>query len=56
MKLLLTGVAICRECGRTWELYRVRAEEAFCARGASLSCVDENSAPKPPVCRTESPE
>jgi len=43
MKQLLAGVAICDLCGRTWELYQVRAEEAICRCGAALTCLDEES-------------
>jgi len=43
IKQLFTGVAICDVCGRTWELYRVRAEEAICRCGATLTCIDAES-------------
>jgi len=45
MKLLLTGIAICDVCGRTWELYRLRADEAICVCGASLSCTEAEPDP-----------
>jgi len=41
MRQLFTGVAICDVCGRTWELYRLRAEEAVCACGTTLNCLDD---------------
>lgn len=49
-----TGVAICYLCGRTWELYRVRAEEASCRCGATLTCTDDG--PEPPVRPTKGKE
>jgi len=48
IRQLYTGVAICDVCGRTWELYRIRAEEAICHCGATLTCVDLEI-PKPPA-------
>src|SRR5262245_37888058 len=43
MQQLLAGVAICDLCGRTWELYQVRAEAAICRCGSALTCLDEES-------------
>ncbi len=37
---LLTGVAICPRCGATWELYRLRKEEAVCDCGQQLRVTD----------------
>jgi len=48
MRQLYTGVAICDVCGRTWELYRLRAEEAICWCGATLTCLDDEPT-APPV-------
>ena len=45
IKQLFTGIAICDVCGACWELYRVRAEEAICRCGATLSCMDEEDEP-----------
>lgn len=30
IRRLLTGVAVCNECGAIWELVRARPEEAVC--------------------------
>jgi hypothetical protein len=36
LKELFTGVAICSGCGRSWELFRAREDEAVCSCGARL--------------------
>jgi len=54
LRELYTGVAICDLCGRVWELYRVRAEEAICRCGATLTCSEEG--PELPVEPTKGKE
>ncbi len=41
MKPLLTGVAICRSCGASWELYRVREDEAVCKCGTPVTDLED---------------
>ncbi len=40
IRRLLTGVAICRVCGASWELYRIAEEEATCTCGTPLTPQD----------------
>lgn len=47
MRPLLTGVAICSDCGAPWEVHRVREDEAICRCGGPLKLADAEDGPRP---------
>ncbi len=42
-RLLWTGVTICQACGATWEVFRIRLDEAICDQcGGPLHLIDDD--------------